>query len=186
MRDGSPSRSDSPRSIRVMRMRHVVVGSEPKRIEGGRTRLASRRFQTKPSLPRRTSEELDFAMVTWSAVLGVRVPLLCCEVAEIMPGIQFQAVRSQVSISQVLDLLGFVPNSRRGAQLRGPCPVHGSQTAGSRSFAVHLQRNAYNCFSCRSAGNQLDLWAAATKQDLHSATADLCQRLQLAIPWVHH
>jgi len=41
--------------------------------------------------------------------------------------------------------------------------------------------NAYRCFHCGSAGNQLDLWVAATKQPLYQAAIELCQRLDRPI-----
>ena len=43
-----------------------------------------------------------------------------------MPGVDFQAVRSLVSMAQVLERIGFVPVECSGGQVRGPCPV-GSQ-----------------------------------------------------------
>jgi DNA primase len=101
-----------------------------------------------------------------------------------VPGVDFQAVRSRVPMREVLALIGFVPREICGEQLRGPCPVHGSSSATSRSFSVNLRRNAYRCFKCGSSGNQLDLWAALSKTDLHSAAVDLCQRLQTDIPWI--
>lgn len=101
-----------------------------------------------------------------------------------MPGVDFQAVRSRVPIAQVLALIGFVPRETCGEQLRGPCPVHGSSSVTSRSFSVNLRRNAYRCFKCGSSGNQLDLWAAFSKTDVHSAAVDLCQRLQMDTPWI--
>jgi DNA primase len=87
-------------------------------------------------------------------------------------------------MGQVLALIGFVPQETCGEQLRGPCPVHGSVSPSSRSFSVNLRRNAYRCFKCGSSGNQLDLWAALSKTDLHTATVNLCERLQLDIPWI--
>jgi DNA primase len=101
-----------------------------------------------------------------------------------LPGVDFQAVRAKVSISDVLGLVGFTPCQTRGDQLRGPCPIHGSTSPGSRIFSVHLARNAFRCFKCGSSGNQLDLWAAVRKTTLHAATIDLCRRLQIDIPWI--
>ena len=101
-----------------------------------------------------------------------------------MPGVDFQAVRSMVPIAQVLALIGFVPRESSGEQLRGPCPVHRSTSPRSRTFSVNLRQNAYRCFKCGSVGNQLDLWAALSKTDLHTATVDLCERLHLDIPWI--
>lgn len=99
-----------------------------------------------------------------------------------MAGIDFRAVRSEVGMDAVLRLLRFVPSRRRGEQLRGPCPVHGSHRRESRSFSVNLAKNAWRCFHCGLAGNQLDLWAAATGQPLHQAAIDLCEKLHRPIP----
>jgi DNA primase len=84
----------------------------------------------------------------------------------------------------VLDLLGFEPTERHGAQLRGPCPVHRSRTAGSRSFAAHLGKGAWHCFRCGAGGNALDLWVAVTRQPVHAAVLDLCLRLGREVPWL--
>jgi hypothetical protein len=40
-----------------------------------------------------------------------------------MPGVDFQTVRSMVSMAQVLELIGFVFHEGSGDQLRGPWPV---------------------------------------------------------------
>ena len=101
-----------------------------------------------------------------------------------MPGVDFRTLRSEVGMDAVLKLLGFVPLQRRGAQMRGTCPVHTPKRPGSRSFSAHLARNAYRCFHCGSSGNQLDLWAAATGQPLHQAAIDLCAKLNCPVPWL--
>jgi DNA primase len=84
----------------------------------------------------------------------------------------------------VLALLDFVPRRRWSQQLRGPCPVHRSRTPTSRSFAAHLGKNLWHCFGCGAGGNALDLWAAVTRQPLHAAVCDLCQRLGRDVPWL--
>ena len=101
-----------------------------------------------------------------------------------MPGVRFQDVRSLVSMAQVLELLDFVTHERSADEVRGPCPVHGSTSPRSRSFAANLRRNVFQCFRCGSAGNHLDLYAAATHQSLHAAAVDLCQRVGCAVPWL--
>lgn len=91
--------------------------------------------------------------------------------------VDFRAARAAVSMAQVLELLGWRPVSRRGAQLRGPCPVHGSQSPQSRSFSVNLEKHAFRCFKpgCCS-GNQLDLYAWVTRQSLAEAARELLSR----------
>ena len=101
-----------------------------------------------------------------------------------MPAIDFAKIRSLVSLAQVLDLVGFVAQERTvdHDQVRGPCPIHGSKTGKSRSFSAQLSKNMFQCFKCGAAGNQLDLWVAATKQDIFPAAHDLCRRLNIEIP----
>ena len=101
-----------------------------------------------------------------------------------MAGIDYRALRCQLRLGQVLDLLGFVPTSRAGVQVRGPCPVHGSRTPRSRSFAAHLERHCWQCFRCGAHGNALDLWRLVTQRPLYEAVVDLCRRLNVAIPWL--
>ena len=102
-----------------------------------------------------------------------------------MPGIRFQEVRSRINMAQVLTLLGFAPCKGFENQIRGPCPVHGSTSPTSRCFSANLKKNVYQCFRCGSAGNQLDLYAAATRQNLVTAAIDLCERVGCEIPWVN-
>jgi DNA primase len=102
-----------------------------------------------------------------------------------MPGVDFRELRATVSIADVLHLIGFVPARARGHQLRGPCPVHGSSSRTSRVFSVNLKTNAYRCFKCGSAGNQLGLYMAVTKMSLFDAAIDLCKRLNRPTSWIH-
>ena len=101
-----------------------------------------------------------------------------------MPGVRFHEVRSLISMAQVLDLLGFVAHVTSGDEVRGACPVHGSTSPKSRSFSANLEKRVYRCFRCGSAGNHLDLYAAATRQGLHAAAVELCQRVGCAVPWI--
>jgi DNA primase len=101
-----------------------------------------------------------------------------------MPGIDLKKVRSQITIQQVLDMLGFVPTARRGPRLRGPCPIHGDCRPQSRVFSVHLGCHRYRCFRCHSAGTQLDLWAAVHDLSIYAAARDLCHRLGIAPPYL--
>jgi DNA primase len=101
-----------------------------------------------------------------------------------MPGIRFAEVRAMISMADVLDLLGFVAVETWQDQVRGPCPVHRPTSRRSRSFSANLKRHVYQCFSCGSSGNQLDLYAAATGLRLFDAAVALCERLHCDIPWV--
>jgi transposase InsO family protein len=98
------------------------------------------------------------------------------------PAIDFASARAAITLAAVLDLLGFQPRTTRGAQQRGPCPLHGSTSATSRCFSAHLDRNICHCFKCGRSGNALDLWAQAHHQTPYHAALDLCQRLAIPVP----
>ena len=98
------------------------------------------------------------------------------------PAIDFAAVRAVVTMAAVLNLLGFRPASSRGAQQRGPCPLHGSTAGTSRCFSVNLDAQTFQCFKCGRSGNALDLWVQATQQNAYDAALDLCQRLGIPVP----
>ena len=99
-----------------------------------------------------------------------------------MPGIDFVWLRRQVPLAQVLELVGFKALTRRGPHVRGPCPVHGSKSRHSRSFAAHLERQCWHCFRCGAGGNALDLWIALRRLPLHAAVLDLYARLHQPVP----
>ena len=101
-----------------------------------------------------------------------------------MPGIDFDRLRTQITMEQVLNLLGFQPSRRTGCQCYGPCPLHDSTSRRRRSFSVNVAIGRYYCHRCRSKGNQLELWAAATNLPLHHAALDLCHALGHRVPWI--
>jgi DNA primase len=101
-----------------------------------------------------------------------------------MPLIDLRQARSEIRLGDVLALLGCEPRTRAGAQVRGPCPVHGSRSATSRSLSAHLGRGLWQCFRCGAGGNALDLWARTTRQPLYAAVLELYRRLGRPVPWL--
>jgi DNA primase len=101
-----------------------------------------------------------------------------------MPLVDFCAARREVRLEAVLGLLRWRPRQRRGEQVRGECPLHGSTSPGSRSFSAHLGRGVWHCFRCGAKGNTLDLWALATGQELYPAVLALYERLGQPVPWL--
>jgi DNA primase len=101
-----------------------------------------------------------------------------------VPGVDFATVRTEITMEQVLSLLRFQPTSRSGVQWYGRCPLHESRSGHRRSFSVNVAIGRYYCHRCHSYGNQLELWAAATKLPLHQAAIDLCHRLGCDVPWI--
>jgi DNA primase len=96
--------------------------------------------------------------------------------------IDYAALRAQIPMSRVLELLGFRPARAGGPQLRGPCPLPNCPPVRPPRFSVNLQRHIYQCFACGSAGNQLDLWAAAHQLSLPAAAVHLCRVTQIPVP----
>jgi len=102
-----------------------------------------------------------------------------------MPGIDFRQLRADVTMAQVLELLGFVVAERSGDQVRGECPLHEPSERGKhRSFSANLGRNMFRCFKCGASGNHLDLWARATTKPVYEAALELCTRLNKEPPLV--
>ena len=102
-----------------------------------------------------------------------------------MPGIDFDKIRNEVTMEQVLGLIGFEPTRRSGDQWYGYCPLHDSEPKHRRAFSVNVAMGCYYCHKCGSRGDQFTLWAEATENPLHPATIDLCQQLGHPIPWLH-
>jgi DNA primase len=102
-----------------------------------------------------------------------------------VPGVDFDRVRTEITMEQVLSLLGFRPSTRSGVQWYGSCPLHESGPGRRRHlFSVNLAIGRYSCHRCGSRGNQLELWAAAARLPLHRAAVDLCRRLGHDVPWI--
>ena len=99
-----------------------------------------------------------------------------------MPTIDFAQLRRGVPIARVLELVGFQPVRRSGAQWRGPCPIHRPRSPKSRSFAAHVEKNVFRCFHCGAAGNALELYAAVHRTTVYRAALELCERLGIELP----
>ena len=101
---------------------------------------------------------------------------------EQQPLINFAALRTQVTITQVLDVIGWEPLSRTPNAARGKCPLHDSNNP--RGFSVSFAKDAFQCFSgkCGKKGNQLDLAAEDFQLPLYQAAIRLCAELGIEPP----
>ena len=99
--------------------------------------------------------------------------------------IDYRAVRCQISMERVLELIDYHPTSSRGYQLRGACPFHSPEQPNPRCFSVELKKGLFRCFICEAQGNQLDLWARLHRLPLHKAAADLCRHAGIRIPIIN-
>jgi len=102
-----------------------------------------------------------------------------------VPGVNFDQIRAEIGIEDVLSLLGFEPSRRSGMQWYGRCPLPECGSARGESFSVNVTLGRYCCHRCHSQGNGLELWTAATKLPLHQAAVELCHRVGHAVPWIH-
>lgn len=111
------------------------------------------------------------------------IPPTSCE-NQLRP-LDFALLRQQVSIRAVLEQLSWHPNTTRGVQWRGTCPLHGqTETADpkSRCFAVETDKNIYCCHRCGSQGNVLDLWIALRGKPILEAGWDMVETFGLEPP----
>jgi hypothetical protein len=102
-----------------------------------------------------------------------------------MPGIDFDRLRREITMEEVLKLVGFEPRYRKGDQWYGRCPLHEATAERSHAFSVNVAIRGYCCHKCDRQGNQLDLWAAFTRRPLYPASIDLCRALGREVPWLH-
>lgn len=99
--------------------------------------------------------------------------------------IDFQTLKREVSVLDVLKFYNWEPVKERGNELRGPCPVHGSSSPTSTIFAVSPVKNAWKCHKCEAGGNQLDLAACyfnLPKDQVVRIAVALCKELGREIP----
>lgn len=97
-----------------------------------------------------------------------------------MRRLDYAAIRAQLSIREVLQLIDYEPTQRQGDQWRGPCPFCSDPSQPSSGcFSVNVSRNLFQCFRCQRRGNPLDLWTEASGLTLYAATLDLCQKLNI-------
>jgi DNA primase len=96
--------------------------------------------------------------------------------------IDHRALRNQVPVERLLDLIGYHPTSRRGHRLRGACPFHAPERPlPPRCFSVELTTGLLRCSDCDAQGNQHDLCAPLRNSPLYKAALDLCDHAEVRI-----
>lgn len=73
-----------------------------------------------------------------------------------MTWINFQTVRENLDVSQVLSHYGFDVKPNGQDQVKICCPFHDDQKP---SCGLNLSKGVFNCFSCHAKGNILDFFA---------------------------
>lgn len=91
------------------------------------------------------------------------------------PFVDFRAIRSQITMEQVLEHYGVLSTFKRsGRRLSGPCPIHNGKNP--TQFRVDTERNIWNCFSeCKHGGNVLDFIAKKEDVAIHDAAIKACE-----------
>jgi hypothetical protein len=101
-----------------------------------------------------------------------------------MPGIDFDRLRAEVGMQQVLQLLGFEPKRCHGDQWYGDCPLRECPPRRHPCFSVNVAMGRYHCHRCHRHGHQIELWAEATGLLLYPAAIHLCAALGREVPWI--
>jgi DNA primase len=83
--------------------------------------------------------------------------------------VDFKAVKSAITIEQVLDHYGLLDKFKRsGDNLSGPCPIH--KGSNPTQFRVSVSKNIWNCFSeCKGGGNVLDFIAKMENETIYAS-----------------
>lgn len=87
--------------------------------------------------------------------------------------VDFRVVKSAVTMEAVLAHYGVNNLRRSGGELRGRCPIHKSEAAGT--FHVNVVKNCFQCFAakCKKRGNVLDFVAAMESCTVRDAAVKL-------------
>ncbi len=91
-----------------------------------------------------------------------------------MPFIDFQALKSALTIEETVGLLGL-EMKQAGNQLRGICPACG--TTGGRELVVTPDKGAWFCFSEKKGGDLIALAAHIRNESVKDAAAFLADQI---------
>lgn len=92
--------------------------------------------------------------------------------------IDFDFLKSQLTIKQVLSAYGITQLKQAGTQLRGACPLH--QGSNDRQFVVWPEKNSWRCFgACNRSGDIIQLVSQLLGISNHQAAHDLARRFDL-------
>jgi DNA primase len=87
--------------------------------------------------------------------------------------VDFKTVKAAVTMQMVLDRYGVNWLRKKENELRGRCPIHRGD--GADAFHVNVEKNAFQCFSCKKRGNVLDFVAAMEQCTVRDAAVKLAE-----------
>lgn len=92
--------------------------------------------------------------------------------------IDFQHLKDEITIEQVLSAYGVAGLHPSGAQLRGPCPIH--EGSNDRQFVVWPDKGTWRCFGeCQKSGDIIQLVALLLGVGNFEAAQDIAKRFDL-------
>lgn len=83
---------------------------------------------------------------------------------------------------EVLRLFNVHHWKEYSGEYRGPCPIHGSHSNHSRSFACNTE--VCFCHRCKFRGDAVALYAALTHKAALDAAYELCDRIGIDLPFL--
>ena len=91
------------------------------------------------------------------------------------PYVDFKAVKTAVSMLQILDHYGLTEHFKRnGDSLSGACPLHNGEN--TTQFRVSVSKNCWNCFGqCKRGGNVLDFVAIKEAVSIRQAALQISE-----------
>lgn len=97
-----------------------------------------------------------------------------------MPSIDFQRLRREIALKDVLQLLGYRCFSIRGGCSRGPCPA--ACHSDNRCCSFDFSKQVWHCHRCGQGGGVLDLWMCVKGLEIYAAARGLCEALGRPVP----
>lgn len=94
--------------------------------------------------------------------------------------VDFKEVRKLIEPITALRLTGWRGRLEPCGQYRGPCPIHGSRSRGSRSFTV--SPTMMYCHSCKWSGDAIAFWARIHGIPILQAAHELCAVAGIQVP----
>ncbi len=85
--------------------------------------------------------------------------------------VDFRVIKAAVSMQMLVEHYGLRDLRRSKDELRGRCPIHRGE--GEPTFHINLNRNVFQCFSCKAKGNVLDFVAAMENSTVRDAALTL-------------
>ena len=103
-----------------------------------------------------------------------------------MPGIDFDRLRREITMEQVLNLLGFEPSQRTGRPMVRTLSL---ARLDVRTSPLLLRERGHRPLLLPQVPQPRQpartLGRRTSKQPLHPATIDLCRALGREVPWIH-